>query len=338
MAKTYGRWDVVRSLSAGGQAETFVVRDRETGDDGYVLKRLRNPQRQPRFKVEVETLRALDHPNVVRLVDAKLAGATAYLVMEYCAGGSLDAHEGRWRDDPVAALDLVAQVCDGVGAAHAKGVTHRDIKPPNVLLRSQNGPPVVADFGIAFVVDGERQTLTDEAVGARRYTAPELEDGRVDLVGPRSDVYSLGKLLYWLLAGRVFDREKHRERAWDLARREGHGAPELEHVNRVLDRMIAHNPRDRYEDASAAGRAVREAANLLRRGARALAPDLPQGCAFWRLGEYKTIPLRDAFDIGNFGLRPISGNEWKALVCGHCGNVQLFRIDLMTTRAWWGKG
>ena len=73
--------------------------------------------------------------------------------------------------------------------------------------------------GICFIADdGTRITLTDEAVGARRYTAPELEDGRAEDVTAAADVYSLGKVLYWLMAGRVFDREKHRDPRFDLTK------------------------------------------------------------------------------------------------------------------------
>lgn len=210
------------------------------------------------------------------------------------------------------------------------------IKPANILLRSSDGPAVVGDFGIAFIADGERLTLTDEAVGARRFTAPELADGRAEEVGPHSDVYSLGKLLYWMLAGgHVFDREQHRDARHDLARREN-GRPVLEHINRMLDNMITADPRARYADASVAAEAARFAIELLVRDVRVLAADLPQECSFCRFGRYAPVRMESAHDVRNFGITPVSSSEWKVLVCDHCGNVQLFRPDHTDRRVWWG--
>lgn len=339
MAKTYGdRWEIVKSLRGGGQAETFLVIDKANApsERHFVLKRVRNPERHGRFRTEVAALRSLDHPHVVKLLDADVEGEKPYLVMEYCAGGSMEDHPDRWQHDPVGALKLFAEVCDGVAAAHAVGVTHRDIKPANILLRGSDGPAVVGDFGIAFVADGERQTLTDEAVGARRFTAPELADGRAEDVSPRSDVYSLGKLLYWMLAGgRVFDREQHMDPRYDLARRDN-GNPILEHVNRMLDKMIAADPRGRFADASAARNAARFAGDLLARNVRVLSRDLPQECAFCRFGRYVPVQMSDPTDVRNFGITPVATSQWRALVCEHCGNVQLFRPDHSAKRTWWG--
>jgi eukaryotic-like serine/threonine-protein kinase len=180
------------------------VRDLTGVFGNAVLKRIRNPARNARFAREVAALRALSHPNVVRYIDADLSGPKPYLVMEYCEGRSLADVEHRLVGDPLAALDLFVQICDGVAAAHERGIVHRDLKPANVLLRGTSGQAVVADFGIVYLADNERLTATAEAVGARHFIAPELADGRSDSVDPRSDVYSLGKLLYWLLAGRSF--------------------------------------------------------------------------------------------------------------------------------------
>ncbi len=99
-------------------------------------------------------------------------------------------------------LELLIDIANGLAHAHANGIVHRDIKPANLLLSGAPALPVIADFGICYVVDGDRMTLTDEAVGPRLFVAPELEDGRAEQVSARSDVYTLGKLLYWLLKGR----------------------------------------------------------------------------------------------------------------------------------------
>jgi tRNA A-37 threonylcarbamoyl transferase component Bud32 len=215
----YGKWDIERELSPGGQANTFLVRDR-TSTDGrlYVLKALKNPKRLERFADEVRAATRLDHPNIVRVVDADLTADRPYLVTDYCEGGALDEVNLRLRSI-LERLRMFRLICRAVAHAHDQRVIHRDLKPANIFLRGDRLTPVVGDFGLCFLTDkGERLTLVEEAVGARWYMAPELEDGRSNEVGTWSDVYSLGKVLSWMMAGRVFNREKHREAAYDLTR------------------------------------------------------------------------------------------------------------------------
>lgn len=254
MAKIYGnRWQISEGLGEGGQAHTFLVKDVERDDDTrYVLKRLKNINRIKRFEDEVKAVKSLSHENIVTLIDFDLEGDQPYLVMEYCSGGSLANIEPFWREQPIVALRLFEQICEGVAYAHANNVVHRDIKPDNIFLRNKNGPLVIGDFGICYLEkDGTRVTLTDEAVGARSYIAPELEEGRVNIVSKRSDTYSLGKLLYWLLSGRVISREQYRDRKWDLRKwnstaNGGFGDWDniyMEHVNRLLNSNQVENHR-----------------------------------------------------------------------------------------------
>ena len=241
----------------------------------------------------------------------------------------------RWHD-LVPALRLLTELSDAVGAAHKAGITHRDIKPANVLLRGPSGPPVVADFGICYIEDGERRTLVDEAVGARLYIAPELEDGRADRVSPRSDVYSLGKLLYRLLNGsRLFSREQHRAESWDLVKLQGD--VRLEHINRLLDRMITHSPDDRFQHAGEAADAVRDVLRLIEGGFNVVSGTLPQQCRYCGQGQYHRAPSNTTTDISNFGLNPVGSAGWVFLVCDYCGHVELFRRKEARAASLWDR-
>lgn len=182
MPKKYGaRWETLESLGEGGQAHTFVVRDVQVeGTVRYALKRLKNTNRLERFRTEVDILRSLSHPNVIKLVDFDLENDPPYFVSELCEGGDLTNYRSTYKDNAPKALITFIEICKGVAAAHEADVIHRDIKPANILFRTDEGPVVVADFGIAYVEDGERQTLTDEAVGPRNFIAPELEDGQAE--------------------------------------------------------------------------------------------------------------------------------------------------------------
>lgn len=182
MAQVFGeRWEIVRQLGEGGQGYAYLVRDlRGSSETCYVLKRLKNIKRLERFKREVEAVRNLSHENILQLIDFDLEAEKPYLVTELCEGGSLADAEPFWNDSPLLAIEIFQQICSGLSFAHAHGIVHRDIKPENILLRTSNGPAVIGDFGICYIEDdGNRVTLTEEAVAPRQYMAPELEDGRV---------------------------------------------------------------------------------------------------------------------------------------------------------------
>ena len=211
--KGYGKWEILKSLPEGGQAHTFLVRNigEEIDKQPYVLKRLKNLGRIERFKREIEIGLKLSHHNLVKIVDFDLKAEKPYFVTEYCEGGDLEKRGVGQGLDPLSALRMMTPICHGIAHAHSKGVIHRDINPKNIFLKGPDGIPIVGDFGICHVDEqGRRLTLMEEAVGPRLYISPELEDGRADQVSPRSDVYSLGKLLYWLITGAIFAREKRR--------------------------------------------------------------------------------------------------------------------------------
>src|SRR5262249_5971720 len=146
-------------------------------------------------------------------------------------------------------LNLFRGICEGVAYAHSNSVVHRDLKPDNIFLHA-NGIPVVGDFGLCFFLDGvqERATRADEAVGARWYMAPECEGGRTLTVGATADVYSLGKVLYWMLAGRIFSREQHTRHPYDL--RPHQPTTDMMAVYDLLERIILEDPAVRLKDGS----------------------------------------------------------------------------------------
>ncbi len=336
MAQKYGdRWVVQESIREGGQAHTFIVTDsRGSGKDQYVLKRLKNPQRVSRFKIEIEAIRNLSHDNVLRLIDFDLEAEKPYLVTEFCKGGSLSECRRFWQDSPVQALKLFQGICAGVAFAHSQGIIHRDIKPDNIFLRELSGPPVVGDFGICLLEKtDDRMTLTEEAVGPRLYMAPEVEDGRLDKITPQVDSYSLGKLLYWLLSGgKIFSREKHREREWDLKGRNedsilGWNNIYMEHVNRLLDKMIIENPNDRLI-VDTALILTRRVTRLVEKEYNPVDQNIRQLCTYCGEGYYVQKVKSNPMQVHNFGLNAVGSSDWRIYTCIECGHVQAFRADL----------
>jgi tetratricopeptide (TPR) repeat protein len=163
---------------------------------GYV-----SPAERECLRREAELIAALRHPHIVPLFDAGDSGGRPYYTMELVEGGTLAQ---KLAGAPLAAKPaaaLVAQLADAVHAAHQLGVVHRDLKPANVLLAA-DGTPKIGDFGLARRVDGGGATVTGMVVGTPSYMAPEQARGEVRSVGPATDVYGLGAILYKALTGR----------------------------------------------------------------------------------------------------------------------------------------
>jgi serine/threonine protein kinase len=308
------------------------VNDTSTGQPG-VLKRLKNPNRLPRFEQEVATLRSLDHPRVLRLIDANVTAPKPYLVSEYCALGSLeDQKEAIAAQSISERLTLFAQIVDGVAAAHSVGVIHRDLKPSNIFARSTHDL-VVGDFGVCFIQTQERLTETVEAVGARYYMAPELADGRAEDIKPAADVYSLGKVLYWLLSGKIFDREDHRRKDRLLTAL----YPEyILQVHQFLDATVVYDVGERLPDAHAVAIATAE---LVRRidGSFPTLEHPPRRCTYCGVGKYKVLgKSTDTSPVFNFGFSPTNPPMPHIFLCTHCGHVQMFRPQYSNNPNWLG--
>ena len=205
-----GPYELLRSLGAGGMAEVWLARradgafKREVAVKLPLLTHLRRDLAQ-RFAVERDILASLEHPNIARLYDAGIdTSGVPYLAMEYVQGEPLTewcAAQSLGLSDR---LKLFLQVLDAVRFAHAKQVIHRDLKPSNILV-TQSGQVRLLDFGVAKLLEGDdadKTALTSVYGRALTpdYASPELLRG--DLVDVRSDVYSLGVLLYELLTGR----------------------------------------------------------------------------------------------------------------------------------------
>jgi serine/threonine protein kinase len=342
MAKQYGRWRVKEQIGQGGQGKALLVHDSNDPEGKpFALKRLSNLKRLNRFEKEVRAGLELSHPNILRIVDKDLEHATPYFVAEFCPGLSLNFETISTL--PLAErLRMFSAICRGVGHAHGKGYTHRDIKPDNIFLR-EDMTPVVGDFGLCFITEeGERVTMLDEQVGSRWYMSPELAHGAAEDVTPAADVYSLGKVLYWMLAGRVFDREAHRTPKFNLT--EGQRDPDIFFIYDLLDKMIVEDPRERLANATEVADAVDEIIRLIGIRAHVLDLEVPQQCNYCGRGLYQpaadSTSLTDragSRDVLNFGFNLMGRPLMLILVCDYCSNVQMFRPDYSGNRHAWKK-
>jgi serine/threonine protein kinase len=341
MGKQYGKWEIIRDLEEGGQGYVFLVKEKDgKPDEQFILKRLKNQKRLDRFKAEIESLHKLDHPGIAKLVDFDITNKTPWFVQEYYAGGDLEQYVKQSNPlDIDEIFDLLTDLASALEYAHKHGFLHRDIKPANIFLKGKNGPAILGDFGLVWKDDaGERLTLTDEAVGSFHYRAPELSDGRVEEPTKECDIYSLGKVLYFILSGgRIFDREVHREDKWNLVRI--HKEFSLEHVNNLLDHMITFNPNNRFS-AENINKASREIKRLIKGEYAPLEGDTTSSrCKYCGRGRHIKVVNSNQEFMQFFGFLPnsISGSNraWRVMACNVCGHLEFFRMDVISPYGWW---
>ncbi|MFO0910862.1 MAG: protein kinase [Isosphaeraceae bacterium] len=199
-------FEVLRELGRGGMGVVYEARqvrlNRPCALKMILAGPLAGPRARVRFLAEAEAVARLRHPNVVQIYSLGDHDGHPYLELEYVAGGSLADRAAGTPQVPGEAGALIETVARAIHEAHVAGVVHRDLKPANILI-APDGTPKIADFGLAKATGVDPGlTGTDEILGSPSYMAPEQADGRHGMVGPAADVYSLGAILYELLAGR----------------------------------------------------------------------------------------------------------------------------------------
>lgn len=208
-----------------------------------------------RFERECRLAAALEHPNVVQVFQAGEEKGLLYLTMRYVNGTDLrKLLDDERRLAPARAGSITTQIAGALAEAHRHGLVHRDVKPGNVLISSRSGGEhaFLTDFGITRQADQEPLTRTGAALGSVDYMAPEQAHGAE--VDARTDIYSLGCVLYEMLTGRVvFERDGDLEKLWAHVHDPPPRLPGAEippGLQDVLDRALAKDPRERQQSAA----------------------------------------------------------------------------------------
>lgn len=305
------------------------------------MKRLINvddPERRARFERETRVLESLNHENILKIHHKELGpplGEKPFFIAEYCSGGSLEAHDSSVYKDKVRdSVAVLLPIVSALRAAHAKEIYHRDCKPANILLRS-DGTPVLGDFGICHVIDGQLITLSADAMGSKNFIAPEMESGAPGEVSDQTDAYSLAKVFYWLVSGgRIFAREAHRARGNYLAI--GAERQRFEHVHMFLDKFLQADPLKRSRGGlSDFRRGLEELVMSVEGDFAPLTPDHEIQCRFCGLGTYQRSKNGRGFSVPEAGLSVNSENYVVAMWCDHCGHIESFNLKASGYREWW---
>jgi serine/threonine-protein kinase len=198
------RYRVTERIGTGGMADVYKAIDETLGRTVAVkvmhARYADDPDFIQRFRHEASSAANLSHPSIVNIYDYGVEGGTYYIVMEFVRGTDLKAIVRRQGAlDPIKVAEYGAQACAALSVAHGYGIIHRDIKPQNIVLMPDGGIKIM-DFGIARAVDSD-STQTGSVLGTAQYVSPEQAQGRK--LGPESDLYSLGVVLYELATGRL---------------------------------------------------------------------------------------------------------------------------------------
>jgi serine/threonine-protein kinase len=289
-----GSYKVLEKIGEGGMGAVYkgvdLMLEREVAIKALRPELARQPDVVERFRAEAVTLAKLNHPNIATLYSFLRQGDDYFMVMEFVRGETLDSVLQRSRNMPVdRAINLFCQALEGIDHAHRMGIVHRDIKPANVML-TQAGSIKVMDFGIARMLGTARMTRQGSVIGTVEYMSPEQVRG--EETDARSDIYSLGILLYEMLAGRVpfthpseYELMKRQIEEFPPPPREFQPGIPAE-VEAAVLRALAKNPADRFQTAeamrsallgAAAARTGPEAATSLEAATRIIAqpPETP---------------------------------------------------------------
>jgi serine/threonine protein kinase len=287
--RKFGRYRMVRELARGGMATVYLAHDprfnREVAIKVLPRQFLHDPQFLARFQHEAETVASLEHQGIVPVYDFGEQEDLPYLVMRYMAGGSLTDRIKKGHVSTEEAVAILRPIASALDYAHSKGVVHRDVKPSNILF-DKSGDAYLSDFGIVRLAEATVSFTGSAVIGTAAYMSPEQAQGGAELDG-RSDVYSLGVVLYEMLAGDV--PYKGETPTQQLIAHILEPVPRISQVNAdvspevetVLMRALAKNRDDRYPTAGALVDALEAAAS-------GTAEDLAHPAAVAKVGEQPT--------------------------------------------------
>jgi WD40 repeat protein/tetratricopeptide (TPR) repeat protein/predicted Ser/Thr protein kinase len=203
---TIAGYDILEVLGRGGMGVVYKARHRKlkclVALKMIVAGAHAGPDQLARFQAEAEAVAHLQHPNIVQIHEVGEQDGLPFFCLEFVSGGSLDRMLLGTPQDPRAAAKLVRTLARAMQEAHDAGIIHRDLKPANILL-GKDGTPKITDFGLAKHLDStEGKTQSGAIMGTPSYMAPEQAAGKIKEIGPATDVYALGAILYEMLTGR----------------------------------------------------------------------------------------------------------------------------------------
>ena len=279
-----GRYEIVKSIGEGGMANVYLANDKIL-DRKVAIKVLRGDLANDekfirRFQREAQSVANLSHPNIVEVYDVEEEEGQHYIVMEYIEGKTLkQLLQKRGSLTLSEVIDIMLQLTDGLAHAHDAYIIHRDIKPQNIMIQD-DGLVKITDFGIAMALNATQLTQTNSVMGSVHYLPPEQANGKSSTI--KSDIYSLGILMYELITGSVpFKGDnaveialKHLKEKIPSIRRQNPTIPQS--VENIVLRATAKNPKNRYDSVKDMNRDLKECLNEDKKNEKKIVFEYPE--------------------------------------------------------------
>lgn len=304
------------------------------------LKVLHNPENardedlaKDRIKREIEAMSDIKHPNLAEIIDVD--PGFQWYVSKYYSNGDLADKRGLFKGDFRVALKAIRPLVEGVAKLHEKNYVHRDIKPHNVFIGSNN-ELVLGDFGLIYFADSQhtRISATYDNVGSRDWMPPWAMGMRIEEVKQTFDVFALGKLLWYMVSGKsilplwYFERPQHNVEEMFPA------CNYMKLANQLFTKCIVENERDCLRDAGVLLEQIDTLARIIDVGADPIGTNIERRCKVCGIGKYMLVVDDDPVGSRNFGITAAGSRKMKIFTCNHCGHVQLFSYEGEPPAAW----
>ena len=321
--KINDRYQIIKSIGEGGMANVYLAYDTILDRD-VAVKVLRGDLSNDekfvrRFQREALSASSLSHPNIVEVYDVGEDNGQYFIVMEYIEGKNLkDLLKKRGKLTTTEVVDIMSQIADGLSVAHDSYIIHRDIKPQNIMIL-ENGLVKITDFGIAMAMNATQLTQTNSVMGSVHYLPPEQASGKGSTL--KSDIYSMGILMYELLVGVLPYRGdnaveialKHLKEPLPSIREELPDLPQA--VENIILKSAAKNPKNRYNDAREMYEDLKTCLDESRKDEPKYEYEYPEldsdGKKFTKQVENAVALEDEADDTSTVEIKEISGEEVK---------------------------
>lgn len=309
--------------------------------NSFALKKLHDPKdaRNPksaedRINDEMRAMSNISHPNLLKVIDFDIANK--WFVSEYHFKGSL-SNNNLVTGNFIQALTAFRPLVHGVAHLHNNGYVHRDIKPQNVFINSNN-ELVLGDFGLISFTDEEHTRISEEweNVGSRDWMPGWAMGMKIDDVKPTFDVFSLGKLLWAMVSDTPILRLWYYDDEQFNLENKFPEVPYIEFANKIFNKCIVEKEINCLKDANELLKEIDQVLNIINKNADLIHPNHDRYCKVCGMGIYKLVAEKDRDKIAYYGFNPTMGNDsYKVFICNNCGNVQLFFLkENQDPKAW----
>jgi serine/threonine protein kinase len=326
---------VIRKLGRGGQGEVFLI---EKNGKLYAKKEIKinklDKQASERFKREIEVLKKINHPNLIKIHDYSLE--EGWFIMDYYPQGTLDKNLHIFKGDIELCLKEFRKLLDGIKKLHKEGIIHRDIKPKNIFVKGNN--LILGDMGLVFIEGEERLTRTEESVGSIDWMPPWAHGKRLKEIKENFDIFSLGKVVWSMISGKsklpflYFNEEEYNlEKLFPDNKM-------MYWINNLLSKCVVDKEEKCLQSIEDM---IKEVEDIIFKCKHDIQPldKAKRKCKVCGAGFYKLYSDLNQTDNRNFGIHPKGMSAFKIYVCDYCGHTQLFYFENMSNPppAWKNK-